>query len=135
MLLSQHQPRRQALNRRFDEAFRPLGISSAQFSVMVLIGDDRRLSVGQLASRLGCDRTTVTALLKPLLRKSLAEISVDSRDSRRRNVVLAEAGAVVLRQALPIWRQLTARMGETVASSEQDLIAVLRGFSAGRRGS
>ncbi|TDK39224.1 MarR family transcriptional regulator [Rhizobium deserti] len=123
-----------AMNRRFDDAFRPLGIGSGQFSVMMLLCDDHALSIGQLASRVGCDRTTVTALLKPLLRRGLVEMSVDRRDSRRKCVVLREEGADLLRQALPLWQQLTASIGDAASLEGGGLVAALRSLSSGRHG-
>ena len=92
-----------ALSRRFDEAFRPLGITSGQFSLMNGLNRPDPATIGALASLLAMDRTTVTANLKPLERAGLVETADGMEDRRTRGVRLTEAGAAVLAAAKPIW--------------------------------
>ena len=92
-----------ALSRRFDEAFRPLGNTSGQFSRMNGLNRPDPATIGALASLLAMDRTTVTANLKPLERAGLVETADGMEDRRTRGVRLTEAGAAVLAAAKPIW--------------------------------
>ncbi|GAD57867.1 MarR family winged helix-turn-helix transcriptional regulator [Brevundimonas abyssalis] len=70
------------LARRFDEAFRPLGITSGQFSLMNGLNRPTPPPISALATLLAMDRSTVTANLKPLERQGLATVSIDPEDRR-----------------------------------------------------
>src|SRR5215469_13636497 len=73
-----------ALARRFDEALRPIGITSGQFSLLMSLNRPQPPSIGSVAALLAMDRTTLTANLKPLERRGLIEIGVDPDDRRGR---------------------------------------------------
>jgi DNA-binding MarR family transcriptional regulator len=111
------------LARRFDEAFRPLGITSWQFSLLMSLNREAPPSVGAIASTLGMDRTTLTANLKPLERRGLVQTSIDPEDRRGRRVTLTAAGGKLLRAALPIWRRTHAAIDATLP---EDHAKVLR---------
>jgi DNA-binding MarR family transcriptional regulator len=92
-----------ALARRFDEALRPAGLTSGQFSLLMSLNRSDPATVGAIAALLGMDRTTLTANLKPLEREGLVESAVDPDDRRGRLLVLTAAGKKKLKAALPIW--------------------------------
>jgi DNA-binding MarR family transcriptional regulator len=52
---------------------------------------------------MGADRTTLTAALKPLVRRGLAEVVADRDDSRVRRIALTDEGRWRLAEALPLW--------------------------------
>ena len=91
-----------ALARRFDEALRPVGLTSGQFSLLRSLNQAKPPSIGALAALLSMDRTTLTANLKPLERRRLASTAVDPADRRGRLVKLTKAGRMALRSAVPI---------------------------------
>jgi DNA-binding MarR family transcriptional regulator len=102
-----------ALSRRFDEAFRPYGITSGQFSLMNGLNRPEPPTIGAVAELLVMDRSTVTANLKPLERAGLVTVAVDERDRRGRRVALTDAGRAMLGQATPVWiREHAAVEGE-----------------------
>lgn len=92
-----------ALSRRFDEAFRPYGITSGQFSLLNGLNRPEPPTIGAVAELLAMDRSTVTANLKPLERAGLIAVAVDERDRRGRRVALTDAGRAVLDKATPVW--------------------------------
>jgi len=94
-----------ALARRFDEAFRPLGLTSGQFSLLMSLNRPEPPSIGAVAMLLAMDRTTLTAALKPLERRRLVEVAVDPADRRGRRLILTDAGKTLLAAAVPIWRR------------------------------
>ena len=71
-----------ALSRRFDEAFRPLGLTSGQFSLLMSLNRPEPPTIGMVAEVLAMDRSTVTANLKPLERMGAVTVSVDAKDRR-----------------------------------------------------
>jgi DNA-binding MarR family transcriptional regulator len=93
-----------ALARRFDEALRPAGLTSGQFSLMMSLNRPAPSSMGAVASLLAMDRTTLTAALKPLERRGLVDIMVDPDDRRSRLIKLTPMGSILLANALPIWK-------------------------------
>lgn len=92
-----------ALSRRFDEAFRPHGVTSGQFSLLNSLNRPTPPTIGQVADTLAMDRSTVTANLKPLERAGLITTAVDPDDRRGRRVALTHAGRALLATTTPIW--------------------------------
>ncbi|HET6970050.1 MAG TPA: MarR family transcriptional regulator [Phenylobacterium sp.] len=103
------------LARRFDEALRPFGLTNTQFSLLNALNGPEPASVSQVASLLGADRTTLTAALKPLVRRGLAENRPDPADGRMRRLSLTAAGHAVLAEALPAWTRAHARLEAELA--------------------
>jgi DNA-binding MarR family transcriptional regulator len=97
-----------SLARRFDEALRPVGLTSGQFSLLNALNRPEPPPIGPVARFLAMDRTTLTAALKPLERGGLVRIAVDPADRRSRLLRLTAAGRKVLAAAVPIWRKTHA---------------------------
>ncbi|WP_373356405.1 MarR family winged helix-turn-helix transcriptional regulator [Pseudoroseicyclus sp. CXY001] len=93
-----------ALARRFDLAFRPVGLTNGQFSLLMSLNRPEPPRMGDVAWVLAMDRTTLTAALKPLERRGYLAVEPDATDRRARRLRLTEAGREVLGRALPIWR-------------------------------
>lgn len=96
------------LARRYDEALRPIGLTSHQFSLMSALLLDRPLPLTQLAQLLGLDRTTLTRNLAPLEARGLVETRADPDDRRVRGLTLTATGRRLLAQAVPLWRRAQA---------------------------
>ena len=94
-----------ALARRFDDAFRPLDLTSGQFSLLMSLNREAPPSIGAVASLLVMDRTTLTANLKPLIKRRLLEVMTDPQDKRSRLLKLTPAGLALLKNAVPIWER------------------------------
>ncbi len=120
-----------ALARRFDEALRPLGLTSGQFSLLMSLNRPQPPTLGSVAELLAMDRTTLTANLKPLERDGLIEVCPDEKDRRARRLALTEKGRTLLARAVPVWTR-THRDVESVLASggadrlRADLNALLR---------
>ena len=98
-----------ALARRFDDAFRPLGMTSGQFSLLISLNREAPPSIGSVAKLLAMDRTTLTANLKPLERRGWVATMVDPKDRRGRLVALTDEGRALIAKAVPIWEREHAR--------------------------
>jgi DNA-binding MarR family transcriptional regulator len=109
-----------SLGRRFDQALRPLGLTSGQFSLMMSLNRPEPASLGSVASVLAMDRTTLTAALKPLERRGLVESRPHPKDRRSRLLVLTEDGRSLLASALPVWRQTHAEVDRLLAGRDAD---------------
>jgi DNA-binding MarR family transcriptional regulator len=116
-----------ALARRFDDAFRPLGITSGQFSLLMSLNREAPPSIGAVASLLAMDRTTLTANMKPLIKRGLAEVAIDPNDQRGRLLKLTPAGRAVLKSAVPIWERTHREVEQPLTkASAESLRAGLR---------
>ncbi|MFY9735600.1 MAG: MarR family transcriptional regulator [Rhodoplanes sp.] len=119
-----------ALARRFDDAFRPLGLSNGQFSLLMSLNRPEPASMGSVAALLAMDRTTLTANLKPLARRGLVSVTVDKEDRRSRRLTLTPAGRALLMAAVPVWKKTHAAVERLLArSSPEDLRAALQALS------
>jgi DNA-binding MarR family transcriptional regulator len=109
-----------ALARRFDDAFRPLDLTSGQFSLLVSLNRATPPSIGSVASLLAMDRTTLTAALKPLERRGLVKVSVDAKDRRSRLLKLTAKGRALLTRAVPIWDAVHATLEKRLANADPE---------------
>src|SRR3954471_6083397 len=70
-----------ALARHFDDVFRPLDLTSGQYSLLMSLNRTDSTgaapTMGDTAVFLAMDRTTLTAALKPLERRGLVRITAD----------------------------------------------------------
>jgi DNA-binding MarR family transcriptional regulator len=82
-------------------------------------------AMGAVAEFLAMDRTTLTAALKPLVRRKLIRIVADPKDARARLVQLTASGKALLARAVPIWRASHAAiekdLGRPAASLKDEL--------------
>lgn len=106
--------------RRFDEALRPLGITSGQFSLLMSLNRPEAPRISDVALLLAMDRTTLTANLKPLQRDGLVEVVVDTGDRRSRRLKLTNAGRDLLVLAVPVWRETHAEIDALLSGSNVD---------------
>ena len=124
-----------ALARRFDEAFRPLGLTNGQFSLMMSLNRPEPVAMRSIASELGMDRTTLTAALKPLERRGLVEAGPHPKDGRCRLLALTEEGKSLVARAVPVWQRTHAEIDRLLAGEGPDpLRDELRAIAAATAG-
>src|SRR5215831_2583568 len=88
-----------ALARHFDDVFRPLDLTSGQYSLLMSLNRPKGVAgpiITDTARFLAMDRTTLTAALKPLERRGLIAVKADKKDRRTRRLELTAAGRAVL---------------------------------------
>ncbi|MGH7030438.1 MAG: MarR family winged helix-turn-helix transcriptional regulator [Stellaceae bacterium] len=106
-----------AVARHFDEALRPLELTSGQFSLLMSLNRPRPPGIGDVSAVLAMDRTTLTANLKPLQRRGLVEVTVGDSDRRQRQLSLTAAGRALLAAALPVWTREHAAVESLLTST------------------
>ncbi len=113
-----------ALARAFDEALRPVGLTNGQFSLLMSLNRPEPPLMRDVAALLAMDRTTLTAMLKPLARRALLETAEDERDRRGRRLILTAQGRALLARAMPAWtlaqEAAEASLGDGGASRLRD---------------
>ena len=98
-----------ATTRRFDAAFKPLGITSGQFSLLLALQRPEPVALGRLASMLGMDRTTLNRNLKPLEAGGYVTTGPDADDARVRALRLTAQGQALVAQGIPLWQAAQAQ--------------------------
>jgi DNA-binding MarR family transcriptional regulator len=106
-----------ALARKFDDAFRPLGLTNGQFSLLMSLNRPEPAAMRAVASALAMDRTTLTAALKPLQRRGLVESRPHPKDGRSRLLTLTRKGQSLLMRAVPVWRRTHAEIDRMLADA------------------
>lgn len=119
-----------ALARRFDDALRPFGLTSGQFSLLMSLNRPHAPTIGDVAQLLAMDRTTLTANLKPLERRGLMEIVVDEKDRRNRRLQITDAGRKTLASAVGVWRATHDEVDALLAGSPDRLRTDLNAMSS-----
>jgi DNA-binding MarR family transcriptional regulator len=99
-----------AVTRAYDQALRPSGLRSTQFTILVAASVAGGIPLHRLAKILGLERTTLTRNLAAIERKGLIEV-VDV-DGRTRKVIVLPAGETLLTEALLLWDQAQERLRE-----------------------
>jgi len=98
-----------AVTKIYDEALKPSGLRSTQFSLLSVVRNNGPIGITELAKMLVMDRTTLTRNLKPLLDQELLLV-VDGADRRQRPIALTSRGRDRLAQARPLWLEVQARL-------------------------
>jgi len=110
------------IGKRFDEAFRPVGLNNWQFTMLMALAHAASQTINQIAGELGMDRTTTTKNLRPLERRGLVTIRTDDKDARVRRVSLTEEGRQLLEDALARWRSVNEEV--SAGLSKEQLVVV-----------
>ncbi|MTH96583.1 MarR family winged helix-turn-helix transcriptional regulator [Roseibium sp. RKSG952] len=104
-----------AISRRYDRVAKKVGLTSGQFSVLVLVMQAEGETMTELAGIISMERTTFLRNLSLLQGKGLVE---QRRLGKGRGLTYALTGAGdgLLKQAIPLWqkaqRDLADEMGE-----------------------
>ena len=95
------------LTKLYDAEIRSTGLQQSQASVLVAIAHfgDGGATMGQIASALKMDRTTLTRSLRPLEVAGLVLVARSPDDARTRVVLLSRAGERMLVTLLPLWER------------------------------
>lgn len=101
------------ITRRFEDALRPVDLTSFQFSALSLLRDGETLSQSALAAELGMDVSTLNRNIQPLLKRGLISSADGMTDKRVRMLSITGDGADLFEKALPFW---AAAQRETIAA-------------------
>ncbi|MEO1369381.1 MAG: MarR family winged helix-turn-helix transcriptional regulator [Acidobacteriota bacterium] len=92
------------LTRHYEKALRPLGVTAAQFTLLVHLREGAGRSISFLAEVLRVERTALTRNLRILERAGLAVVGEEGF-RRQRSIEISPAGREVLERGLPLWHE------------------------------
>ncbi|MEM9669452.1 MAG: MarR family transcriptional regulator [Pseudomonadota bacterium] len=106
------------VTRRFEQALRPVNLSSFQFTALVAISKAGSLPQTRLADAMGMDVSTLTRNLKPLIHRQLVVRNAHKEDGRVKLISITDEGKSVLKTALPLWEKAQAATLKDLSSAE-----------------
>jgi DNA-binding MarR family transcriptional regulator len=110
-----------AVTRVYDDALRPAGLRTTQYSVLARLRDEGPSTQTRLADRLVIERSTLARELRTLEAAGLVDIA-QGRDRRQRIVELSTAGVEALEVADPLWRDVQARVRDGLGRERTGLL-------------
>ena len=93
------------LSRRYEEALRPVNLTSSQFSILQALRNRNGLPQGTMAEILGFEPTTLTRILRPLEKRKLIKVVPTPNDQRRRMVSITKEGDALFVEAKHLWQR------------------------------
>lgn len=91
----------------------PLGITHPQYLVLLALWEHERLSLGNLATLLHQDASTLSPLIKRLEQQGLLARQRSAADERRLDITLTDAGRALRTRALEVPPQMAQRLDMT----------------------
>jgi DNA-binding MarR family transcriptional regulator len=119
------------ITRLYERHLSAAKITSAQFSILVVLGQKSRLTMNELASALVMDRTTLLRAVKPMLRDELLVSRPGASDARQLVFSLSASGKRKLKQAMRLWRTAQSEFESQVGQARarrmrRDLLTLAR---------
>jgi len=119
------------LNRRitsvYDEAFRPLGMTASQVTILVAIIKRNGMAAVELGQLLSIEKSTLSRNLKRMQKAGWIKIESTGREQR---ITVSTSGRSILRKAFPRWEeaQRASRklLGHHEARTFKDMVDAVR---------
>lgn len=104
-----------AVSQLYDDYLRPSGLRVTQFGLLGALARGRPMTVGELATAMVMDRTTLTRNLRLIERQGWIRTSA-GKDRRQRLVEITPAGRRAWENAVPHWRAAQRHMLDGIGS-------------------
>jgi len=102
-------------------------LTQTQFGVLIVVYQLGTCSQSDLGRSLQLDSATINGVVDRLKTRGLIELSEDSTDRRKQHVTLTAEGEVLVREALPVAKEITAATVANLTAAERErLIKLLR---------
>jgi DNA-binding MarR family transcriptional regulator len=105
----------------YDEALRPSGLRTPQFTLLQALNLAPGISQKRLADLLGVDSTTLTRTLSSLRRKGWLQAEAGS-DRRELRLSITRAGIEEYKRVLPYWNAAQRRLKKELGKADWNLI-------------
>ncbi|HEY4316750.1 MAG TPA: MarR family winged helix-turn-helix transcriptional regulator [Herbaspirillum sp.] len=87
----------------YERHMAPAGITGTQLSMLGFLQEAGDIAIGDLAGKMGMDRTTLLRGLKPLQAAGLVLSGAASESGRQLRYSLSAAGVRKIKEAMPLW--------------------------------
>lgn len=92
------------VTRQYAETMKAAGLKSSQFSILSMISHHGRMTITDLAKKMGLERTSLSRTLRPMEKDGLLSISAE-QEKRRRFIEMTKHGKATFKTALPLWNK------------------------------
>jgi len=110
-----------ALTQNYEEALRPVGLRSSQFTLLQALDLTGEITQGDLARVLAMDSTTLTRTLATMARSGWVARR-HGKDRREWRFRLTTAGADQLKRAYPHWQRAQTEMRKKLGKSRWEAL-------------
>lgn len=104
------------MSQHYDRRLAAAGINLNQYSILRRAREQPK-AIGELATELGMDRSTLSRDLKPLLANGWIQERAGT-DARQRLIQTSAAGGRVVDKAMPLWRQAQDQIEAMLGDSQ-----------------
>ena len=108
----------------YDQRLGALGLKVTQYSLLAHVRALPGVTMGELASRMGMDRSTLTRNLRPLSQAGWIA-TARGADARAVTVGLTDAGRALLARARPVWRAAQSELAERLGPDRTQTLHAL----------
>ena len=113
-----------AVSRQYGAMMKSTDAQAPQFSVLFILSRAGALSITELASKMGMDRTSMSRNLLPMQAHGLVSLGAEGA-ARAREVTITQAGRAALDELMPLWRQAQAEFVEHLGEADTALLIEL----------
>jgi DNA-binding MarR family transcriptional regulator len=106
-----------AVTQVYEQAFREVGLTAPQFTVLAVLHAFGELNQGKLSEVLAVDATTLTRILKIMLHRGWIH-SKPGTDRREKYLRLTPAGTALFEEAKPLWQGVQNKVRDAFGAAE-----------------
>ncbi len=115
------------ITKAYDDSLRPLGLRTAQQTILVAISLMKTPTPRQIERRLSLDKSTVSRNVERMQRRGWVEF-VSGEDGRSHHLKLTAKGEKLLRESATVWDQAQKKVG--ILLGKEGVTALTRILSA-----
>ena len=108
----------------FDEALRPVGLTDAQLTILVMVANRGPVSPGAVARHLNMEKSTISRNIARMQKNGWLTV-VDGRSGREQQLALNAKGQSLLVTAFPIWREAQTKAQAVLGQRGADSVGRL----------
>jgi len=107
----------------FDGALRPLGLTDAQLTILVVVANRGPVSPGAVARRLNMEKSTISRNVARMHNNGW--LTIAEATGREQRLTLSAKGRALLLKALPVWTEAQAKTNAVLGQRGADSIRSL----------
>lgn len=108
----------------FDEALRPVGLTDAQLTILVMVANRGPVSPGAVARHLNMEKSTISRNVARMQKNGWLTVA-DGQSGREQQLSLNAKGRALLLKALPVWSEAQIKAKAVLGQRGADSISTL----------
>ena len=108
----------------FDDALRPIGLTDAQLTILVMVANRGPVSPGAVARHLNMEKSTISRNIARMEKNGWLTVA-DSQSGRKQQLTLTAKGKALLVKALPVWNEAQTKAKAVLGQRGADSISTL----------